>query len=55
MTIEEQKKKVNRLLDEKPVDDGVKHIKKNDGLFERKRMECSKTLITEDNKMLLND
>jgi len=54
MTIQEQKDKISNLLGEKP-DDGVKRIRKNDGLFERKRMNCSKILINEENKILLND
>ena len=55
MTIREQKNRINQLLGEEPKEDGIRHIRKNDGLFERKRMECSKVLITEDNKQLLND
>ena len=55
MTLQEQKDKIGKLLGEKPEDEKVKYIKKNDGLFEKKLMDCQKTLITEDNKILLND
>ena len=57
MNLDEQKNKINMLLNtsEKPQVEHVKHIKKNDGLFEKRLMDSSKTLITEDNKILLND
>jgi hypothetical protein len=54
MTLQERKSRIDRLLGENP-DEGVKQIRKNDGLFERTRMDCTKTLITEDNKILLKD
>ena len=53
MTLEEQKNRIGSLLGEKPEYERVKYIKKNDGLFEKKLMDCQKTLITEDNKMLI--
>jgi len=54
MTISEQKNRIGALLGEKPVET-VKRIRKNDGLLEKRYTACAKTLITEDNKLLLND
>ena len=53
MTTEEKIAMAQEVLDGKPAAPHVKRVKKDKGLIER--TESSKTILTEDNKELLND
>lgn len=53
MTTDEKIALAQEVLDNKTVSHPVKRVKKDKGLIER--TESSKTILTEDNKELLND
>jgi len=53
MTTEEKIALAQAALSEQPVSAPIKRVKKDKGLIER--TESSKTILTEDNKELLND
>jgi hypothetical protein len=51
--IKENINKAANIIDNMNIKNNVKHIKSEKGLIER--VELKKTILTEDNKMLLND
>ena len=51
--IKENINKAANIIDNMNIKNNVKHIKSEKGVIER--VELKKTILTEDNKMLLND